>query len=84
VSLDNAVANLGVGATTWYATFCPAGKRAVGGGFEFINGTGGQLTVIASHPTDSSATGWRVQVRNNTGILINTTIRVHAICATVP
>jgi hypothetical protein len=84
VPVDNAVANLGPGATTWYLTVCPAGKRAVGGGFEFLNGTGGQLTVIASHPSDAFATGWRVQVRNNTNISINTTIRVHAICAFVP
>jgi hypothetical protein len=84
VSIDNAVSNLGVGATTWYLTVCPAGKRAVGGGFEFVGGTGGQLTVIASHPSDAFATGWRVQVRNNTSIFINTTIRVHAVCAIVP
>jgi hypothetical protein len=67
-----------------YLAFCPAGKRAVGGGYELLGGSAAQLTAIASHPSDPSATGWRVQVRNNTGAAVIATIRVHAVCAIVP
>jgi hypothetical protein len=86
VSIDNIIASPGLssGASSWYLTVCPAGKRAVGGGYEFVGGTGAQLTAIASHPSDSFATGWRVQVRNNSGGSVTTTVRVHAICAIVP
>ena len=72
------------GASAPYLTVCPTGKRAVGGGYEFNGGQGAQLTAIASHPSDTFATGWRVQVRNNTSNTVMATIRVHAVCAVVP
>jgi hypothetical protein len=72
------------GASLPYLTVCPAGKKAVGGGYEFNGGGGAQLTAIASHPSDSSGGAWRVQVRNNTNANLTTTIRVHAVCAIVP
>ena len=67
-----------------FVTFCPTGKRAVGGGYEFNGGGGAQLVAISSHPSDALATGWRVLVRNNTSNPVTTTIYVHAVCAIVP
>jgi hypothetical protein len=84
VTGDNVAQTVNPGTSAWYVAVCPAGKRALGGGYEFLGGSGAQLTAIASHPSDASATGWRVQVRNNTGAPVTTTIRVHAVCAIVP
>jgi hypothetical protein len=82
VTIDYLSQTVNPGASAPYLTVCPAGKKAVGGGYEFVGGTGAQLTAIASHPSDSLGGAWRVQVRNNTNNAVTTTIRVHAVCAT--
>lgn len=56
---------------------CSAGKVPLAGGYELL-GTAVQMTVTTSVPT---ATGWRVQVRNNTSIFLsNAQVRVWAVC----
>jgi hypothetical protein len=53
---------------------CPAGKKAIGGGFN----TGQQLALSVSVPTD---TGWVVNGKN-VGVQ-NTVIVAYAVCATI-
>jgi hypothetical protein len=75
--------SIGASTSVWFLSLCPSG-RAVGGGYELLNGGGAQLTAIASHPYQLGTTfGWRIQVRNNTGLAVTASIRVHAVCATV-
>jgi hypothetical protein len=76
--------SLNPGTASWFVALCPTGKRPVGGGYELIGGTGAQLNTIASHPYDNSPTvGWRVLLRNNTGAVVTTTVRVHVLCGFV-
>ena len=58
---------------------CPAGKRAIAGGYESLGGAA-QMVPVASHP--SSETTWRVQLRNLTATSIsNAQVRVYVVCA---
>jgi hypothetical protein len=79
-----ATAALNPGTSSFFVVLCPVGKQPVGGGFEVFGGSGAQLSLIASHPYDNSPTvGWRVQLRNNTSVVVTTTVRVYGICQTV-
>ena len=58
---------------------CPAGKQAIGGGFQSL-GFGQTMLPIASYPLNE--TTWRVTLRNPTNLQINMVqIRVHVVCA---
>ncbi|MBA3641711.1 MAG: collagen-like protein [Acidobacteria bacterium] len=66
------------GTLTGTAT-CPAGKRAIAGGFESAGGAV-QMLPTASFPNTESS--WRVVLRNTTGgSLTNAQMRVHVVCA---
>lgn len=66
------------GTLTGTAT-CPAGKRAIAGGFESAGGAV-QMLPTASFPNTESS--WRVVLRNTTGgSLTNAQVRVHVVCA---
>ena len=79
------VTNFFAATASHFVAPCPLGSRPVGGGLETgMNGTG--LTLTASHPTPGAtltATGWRVQLRNNTNATITTALRVYAVCVGV-
>lgn len=56
---------------------CSSGKVPLGGGYDLVN-TAIHTVVTSSAPT---LTGWRVQLRNNTGyVLNNVQVRVWAVC----
>ena len=67
---------------------CPAGKRAIGGGYDLgtnaaQNGQQRQVTVSLNGP-NGTGTGWSVQLFNNsTTIDTSIDLRVYAICASV-
>lgn len=66
------------GTLTGTAT-CPAGKRAIAGGFESAGGAVQMLPTSSFPNTESS---WRVVLRNTTGgSLTNAQVRVHVVCA---
>jgi hypothetical protein len=57
---------------------CPAGKRAIAGGFEALGGAI-QMTPNGSYPV--SETTWRVVMRNLlTTSLANAQVRVYVVC----
>jgi hypothetical protein len=71
--------------SSWFVGLCSLGKRPIAGGYELLGGSGALLNAISSHPYDNSPTlGWRVQLRNNSSIVVSTTVRVHVICAVIP
>lgn len=83
--MDHPAQGMNPGTSSWFVALCPQGKRPLSGGYELLGGSGAQLNAIASHPYDNNPTfGWRVQLRNNTGIIVNTTVRVHVICGALP
>jgi hypothetical protein len=62
---------------------CPAGKIAVGGGYELLL-DGERLTVVSSVPYDGARFGWRVDFRNSTtSTLARTRVKAYAICVDV-
>ena len=63
---------------------CSPGRTPLSGGYELINNAQ-QLSVVTSMPmVTSSLIGWRVLVRNNTGLqLTNVAIRVWVTCGVV-
>jgi hypothetical protein len=83
--VEYAVTAFNAATSSHFVAPCPIGSRPVGGGLETgMNGTG--LTLTASHPTPgttATATGWRVQLRNNTNATISTALRVYAVCVGV-
>jgi len=66
--------NLGSNQQNGATATCPAGKKALSGGWDSVGGT---FEVKRSEPT-SSNTGWQVIVDNNP---IATTLTVFAVCA---
>ena len=59
---------------------CPAGKRVIGGGFQFLGGMTYQMQVVESFPRD--ATTWKVALRNPTPwTAYDVQMRVFAVCA---
>ena len=68
--------SLAAGAETMTQAYCPAGKKAVGGGFS----SGQLLTTQQSYPANNDA-AWSVYAKNTGNA--NTNLNVYAICASV-
>ena len=63
---------------------CPEGKVVVSGGHELVDGPAQRLVLIMSGPYEDSASGWRVTVRNSTGVaLSNVNVRSQVVCAVI-
>jgi hypothetical protein len=82
---DSPTLQLAPTVTSSVSVACPAGKRAVAGGFEMVSMSSQSLSVIGSLPVDTTtSSSWRVAFRNSTtGSISNIQVRVHAICAFV-
>lgn len=69
------------GASWWVSATCPAGKRAVAGGYELLS-QAVNLTVTVSAPLEADPATWRVAVRNNTAVsLTRVQVKSYALCA---
>ncbi len=69
------------GASWWVSATCPAGKRAVAGGYELLS-QAVNLTVTISAPLETDPATWRVAVRNNTAAnLTKVQFKAYAVCA---
>jgi hypothetical protein len=80
---DSGPISVNSGYVSSVAATCPAGKRAISGGFELIS-QGQNLTVTESMPQETDPAVWRVFFRNNTAAnLARVQVRVHALCVVV-
>ena len=73
------ITSIAPGATHLATVNCPAGKKAISGGF--IGGGDGMATIL-SFPTDANGGGWYIRVKN-LGALAATSFQAIAVCVNV-
>jgi hypothetical protein len=71
------VVNLNGMATATLSLACPAGHRAIGGGFD-ASGTSLPLQFLGSVPF--SADTWQIKIRLNQVAAVQYTVRLYAVC----
>ncbi|MGH9308490.1 MAG: collagen-like triple helix repeat-containing protein [Vicinamibacterales bacterium] len=60
---------------------CPAGKKAVAGGYDLLTPNAQLLTITSSAPVEGATPGWRISYRNSTPTAqSNVRLRAHAVC----
>ena len=79
---DTGTFSLGPSVSSSASVGCPAGKRAVAGGYELVSASAQQMNVVTSLPVETTtASGWRVSYRNPMNVaLSNLQVRVHVLC----
>jgi hypothetical protein len=76
---QGSITNIAPGATHLATVNCPAGKKAISGGF--IGGGDGMATIL-SFPTDANGGGWYIRVKN-LGAIAATSFQAIAVCVNV-
>jgi hypothetical protein len=76
---------LSPGVTSWVIANCPAGKVALGGGYELMGTSAQLLDVVTSAPYQNGVAGWMVTFRNNTAAAVSSIqVKASVVCASVP